>query len=187
MRHRFTLLATLVTALVTVPFAAPASASTAPQPNPHHHHGHGPGDWDNGNGNWGNGNWGHGQSDDQGHTVTFKSTLTGWNELPHRSGDRDGGGTAVFELDPHNRLCYVLTTYNIDGQITAAHIHLGNNTKEGPVFVTLAAPSFGEVHTCQQVTTRVASALNEEPTNFYVNVHSSRYPDGAIRGQLQRG
>jgi hypothetical protein len=179
LRHRFTLLATLVTALVTIPFAAPASASPTPPPNPqhhHHHHGHGPG-----------GGWGHGQSDDQGHTITFKSTLTGWNELPHGAGDRNAGGTAVFELDPHNQLCYVLSTYNISGRITAAHIHLGNNTKEGPIFVTLAAPSFGEVHTCQQVTTRVAGALNEEPTNFYVNVHSSDYPDGAIRGQLQRG
>ena len=177
LRHRSALLAVLVTTLVTVPFAAPASASTTPPPDPgHHHHHHGPG------------TWGHGQGDgDQGHDITFKARLTGWDELPHGTGDRNGVGTADFQLTPNNRLCYVLWTNGIGGRITAAHIHLGNNTKEGPVFVTLAPLPSGEVHACQQVTTRFAGALNDEPTNFYVNVHSTRFPDGAIRGQIQRG
>jgi hypothetical protein len=181
LRHRFTLLAALVTALVTIPFAAPANAAADPHPNPNDPGNNGP--W-NGPGDPWDGHWhGHGHA----HDITFTAAMTGWNELPHGSGDRNGSGSAVFTLKPDNQLCYVLSTRDLRGQINAAHIHLGNNTKEGPVFVKLTAPTAGWVRTCQQVTTRVASALNEEPTNFYVNVHTTRFPDGAIRGQLQRG
>jgi hypothetical protein len=189
LRHRFALLATLVTALVTVPFAAPASAGTTPPPNPghHHHHGHGPG---NGGWGWGNGpaNWGHGQGNGDGppHTIVFKATLTGWNELPHGSGDRDGDGTAILQLSPTNQLCYALTVHGIAGRITAAHIHLGVASNEGPVVLTLARPSSGEVHYCQQIPSSLAGALGQTPSYYYVNVHSSWFPDGAVRGQIER-
>jgi CHRD domain len=31
---------------------------------------------------------------------------------------------------------------------------------------------------------RLAKKLRRAPENFYVNVHNSEHPDGAIRGQL---
>ena len=168
-----------VSARGTVPFAAPASASTAPPPDPwhhhhHHHHGHGP--------------WGHGQGNSDGppHSIVFKATLNGWNELPHGSGDRDGDGEAILQLSPSNQLCYALTVQGIGGRITGAHIHLGVASNEGPVVVTLARPSFGEVHYCQQIPSSLAAALGQTPSYYYINVHSTWFPDGAVRGQLER-
>jgi hypothetical protein len=39
--------------------------------------------------------------------------------------------------------------------------------------------------TCtEDIIESVLSDISEEPENFYLDVHSERYPDGAARGQL---
>ena len=111
--------------------------------------------------------------------------LTGAAELPG-PGDPDGRGTAFVRLNPSQlKVCFYLTAGNITLPATAAHIHVGASTTFGNVVVTLVAPnasgvSFG----CVSTTADVIAAIRTNPSNYYVNVHTTDFPNGAIRGQL---
>ena len=111
--------------------------------------------------------------------------LTGAAEVPG-PGDPDGRGNATIRLNPSQlKVCFYLTASNITLPATAAHIHIGASTTFGNVVVTLVAPnasgvSFG----CVSAPADVIAAIRANPSNYYVNVHTTDFPDGAIRGQL---
>jgi hypothetical protein len=80
-----------------------------------------------------------------------------------------------------------MDAFNIKLPAIAAHIHRGAASVAGPVVVPLQPPdSFGRSRSC---TTGVDRALIKEiltePYNFYVNVHTTDFPNGAMRGQLE--
>jgi hypothetical protein len=50
--------------------------------------------------------------------------------------------------------------------------------------VPLAAPSAGHSQGCVDVDRSLADAIRKAPQGYYVNVHNSEFPAGAIRGQL---
>lgn len=106
--------------------------------------------------------------------------------------DRDGRGTFGY-LAFDDTLCYFLTAERIE-PAAAAHIHIGARHVAGPIVVGLIPPTDGFSADC---ITAVASsadpmallqseldAIIADPANYYVNVHNSPFPDGAIRGQL---
>ena len=118
-------------------------------------------------------------------TLSLGAYLTGKQEVPKGKGDPDATGFALLQLHRDGRLCYVIRVRDVDGDIDAAHIHAGRPGKNGPVSVALAAPSwFGSVATCTQLSGKLARRLRDDPGRYYVNVHSSAHPDGALRGQL---
>ena len=111
--------------------------------------------------------------------------MTGAAERPG-PGDPDGSGTARFRVNPgQGRICYTLTVANIE-PATAAHIHRAPATAAGPVVVGLAAPTGGSSEGCADVTRALAQEIIRNPGAFYVNVHNTPYPGGAVRGQLGR-
>jgi hypothetical protein len=117
------------------------------------------------------------------------------------SGDPNGTGEAyVFGIDGDpNTLCYVLTVDKVaETELApsptaprAAHIHKGAAGTNGPVAVNLAWPQDGQSADCLTLgeegkftgQATVQEILNN-PEGFYVNVHNSEYPGGAIRAQL---
>ena len=111
--------------------------------------------------------------------------MTGAAERPG-PGDPDGTGTATFRVNAgQGRVCYTLTVANID-PATAAHIHRAPPTAAGPVVVPLDPPTDGSSEGCAEVTRELAQELIQTPTAFYVNVHNTPFPAGAVRGQLAR-
>ena len=121
-------------------------------------------------------------------STTLKATLSGKNEVPSK-GDPDGSGTATLRIDPAKRtVCYTIKLRKI-GATAAAHIHTGKKGKAGGVLI----PLFG---TTSSKTTRKGCSRNQtaatlrkivrSPRNYYVNVHTAKYPDGAARGQLSK-
>jgi hypothetical protein len=113
--------------------------------------------------------------------------MTGAQEVPANSGDPNGSGVALFDLKPQmGRVCYVIWVHDIDGAVTGAHIHVGRSGHEGPVVVDLMPPIHGASVGCSRIGRRLAFQLWFDSTRFYVNIHSTAYPDGAIRGQLYR-
>lgn len=109
--------------------------------------------------------------------------LTGAAEVPG-PGDPDGSGTAVLRVNPgKGEVCYTITVADIDPAI-AAHIHVGGAGVAGPVVVGLAPPNDGSSEACAEVSKDLAGQLLRSPEGFYVNVHNSLYPAGAVRGQL---
>jgi hypothetical protein len=115
----------------------------------------------------------------------FTTTMTGEQEAPG-PGDPDGQGTARVVVNPGTgEICYELTVTNLDN-VTAAHIHEGEPGEPGDVVVPLEAPVDGSSGGCISVDRELALDILKNPENYYVNVHTSAYSAGAIRGQLSR-
>jgi hypothetical protein len=120
------------------------------------------------------------------HTGTpLVATLDGKAEVPG-PGDANGNGEFSGWFDAaKGRVCYTLGVGSLASP-TMAHIHRGDAQTAGPVVVPLANP----VHDISETCTPVASSLIKEivanPSAFYVNVHTTQYPKGAIRAQLKK-
>jgi len=113
------------------------------------------------------------------------ATLTGPAEVPG-PGDADGTGTFKAELNPgQTQICYELSVSNI-GTPTAAHVHIGAPDKAGPPVVHLKPPTDGTVKDCVDVDRETVKQIMQKPADYYVNVHNSEFPDGAVRGQLSK-
>jgi CHRD domain-containing protein len=121
-------------------------------------------------------------------STTLTAKLAGKNETPDK-GDPDGTGTATIKIDPaKGTVCYTIKLKKI-GATIAGHIHTGKKGKAGGVLI----PLFG---TTSSKTTRTGCARNQSastlrkilrnPGNYYVNVHTSKFPNGAARGQLEK-
>ncbi|HYM53040.1 MAG TPA: CHRD domain-containing protein [Candidatus Dormibacteraeota bacterium] len=106
---------------------------------------------------------------------------------PDVCGDPDARGLAIIVIIPAlDLVCWHLSWRNIDGFVTAAHIH-------GPATTVQAAPvlvplSVNPVRGCTQDAALGATldAIVATPSMYYVNIHSSPlFGPGAIRGQLR--
>lgn len=117
--------------------------------------------------------------------------LLGGNEISvlgiANSGDPDGVGAATVMIRGTNTLCYAIVVNNL-GTPTGAHIHKQRAGQNGGIVVTLTPPAQGGAGTTSKCITVNDSALladiRSNPSGYYVNVHTSLFPNGAIRGQL---
>jgi len=109
----------------------------------------------------------------------------GAEEVPN-PGDPDGTGTAMVSLDmAANQITYTVNTTNLTLPATAAHIHEGERGVAGPVVVPLTAPGAdGMASGSVAVEPALMQRIQQNPGGFYVNVHTSDFPAGAVRGQL---
>jgi hypothetical protein len=119
----------------------------------------------------------------------FSTTLTGASEVPG-PGDPDASGTASLTLNPgQGEVCFDLVWALIDGTVFAAHIHAAQAGVAGPVVVPLFSGSFAgtdSASACVAADRSLLLAIVQNPENYYVNVHSSVFPGGAVRGQLSK-
>jgi hypothetical protein len=67
----------------------------------------------------------------------------------------------------------------------SAHVHKAPPGKVGPVVIPLGARFVTKG--CVIVPKRSLKAVETNPRAYYVNVHTKRYLNGAIRGQLRAG
>jgi hypothetical protein len=130
--------------------------------------------------------------------TTFVATLTGGESVPAIT--TDAQGKAAFRLSKDGKsLRYRVMVKNIEG-VTAAHIHTGKIGQNGPpiALIKIAASKPGkfsgvlakDVITEKELMTSykgktvkdLIDAIKSGDT--YVNVHTKKYPDGEIRGQL---
>ena len=114
----------------------------------------------------------------------FKVSMTGENESP--AGDPVGTGTATIRMRAGQaQVCFAFTAQNITLPAAGAHIHTGASGAAGPILVPLVAPGAGGTSSGCVATTRAnVAAILANPAGFYVNVHTTDFPGGAIRGQL---
>jgi CHRD domain len=118
--------------------------------------------------------------------MTIKANLTGAAEVPG-PGDPNGSGTVQVTLNTDkNEVCYDLTLTKVDGA-TAAHIREGTVGKAGPAKVIFNVPPGGGSTTgCKTADAAVVKDIMANPANYYLNVHSTAHPNGAVRGQLAK-
>jgi LPXTG-motif cell wall-anchored protein len=124
-----------------------------------------------------------------GKEVKLATALVGSEEKPG-PGDPAGSGQAWVTVKADNSVCYKVTWSGLSQPATAAHIHKGVKGLPGDVVV----PFFGNGKQpsgkgvdegCTQVQDlAVVEGLRKRPQNYYVNVHTAQFAQGAIRGQL---
>jgi hypothetical protein len=127
-----------------------------------------------------------------GEATLLAADLKGAREVPG-PGDPDGRGRAFVRLDGA-KACFVLRWSRISAPV-AAHIHQGRAGVAGPVVVPFFQPgtnaaslpdTLSAVAGCVDVDRDLAGRIAARPRDFYVNLHTAEFPDGAVRGQLHR-
>lgn len=131
---------------------------------------------------------------------------TGFFELAPTAGEVPGGGDtqgavrAYLQLDgPRNTVCYLITWAGLKGKVTAAHLHRAVKGKTGPHHIDLLngvalAGNRGSAAECVDADEamghgmapdpRAVTAVLKKPERFYLNLHTTAFPDGARRAQL---
>ena len=132
--------------------------------------------------------------------VTLSANLNGGEETPAPGLLTGAVGTALVSVDATNEeLAVTLALFNIPTGTAAGHIHIAPKGIAGPVVIGFPIPAgrTGDL----SLTFRVGSAaFTARPEigintisdaiqaivggNAYVNIHTSQYPGGEIRGQL---
>jgi hypothetical protein len=118
----------------------------------------------------------------------LEASMSGGNEMP--AGDPDGSGTAKLSFNvAKKKVCFTIRVKNLDA-VQAAHIHVGNKSVASgnvvvPLFVT---PQSGSKFTgcTKHVAKKLMRKILKHPRGYYVNVHTTAYGAGAIRGQLHK-
>lgn len=118
----------------------------------------------------------------------FEVELSGANEVcddPDACGG-EGSGTATIEIDSdENEVCYTFELEGVEG-VNAAHIHEGEEGQSGDPVVDLAyeGDDSGAEDCVDGVEESLLEDILDDPSGYYVNVHTREYPDGAGRAQL---
>ncbi|MEA2273378.1 MAG: hypothetical protein QOI98_2086 [Solirubrobacteraceae bacterium] len=119
------------------------------------------------------------------------AVLTGKSEVSATTGKKGAGDpngrgsfTAVITT---SKLCFGIVVAGIDAPV-AAHIHRGKRGKNGPILVTLGTPDAGDPGSSsgcvEGLTQSLTNELRNHPSRFYVNVHTTAFGGGALRGQM---
>lgn len=114
--------------------------------------------------------------------TTLSTDLVGFEEVPG-PGDPDGTGFITLTLNQgQGEICFELTLSGVEPAL-AGHIHKAPFGERGDVFVTLFG-SEGPGAKCVSATKAQIKEIRKDPSQFYVNVHTASFPNGAVRGQL---
>ena len=123
----------------------------------------------------------------------FRLTLTGNQEAtatctaPAVCGDPNAVAQMILIVIPaRDTVCYLTKWSGIDGTVVAAHIHLAPVGVPGAVVVPLFSGTFGSTDQIRGCVSAkgLAGAILAHPSAYYVNIHSTVYPAGAVRTQL---
>jgi hypothetical protein len=119
----------------------------------------------------------------EGKAVFLNGRLQGAQSTPPDTSQATGAANVLLDTSTHT--LWITATYTgLSAAANNAHIHTGAPDVSGPVsiFVKFTPAKSGSIDT-----SRVISVQNETDilnNNTYLNIHTSTYPAGEIRGQL---
>lgn len=115
----------------------------------------------------------------------FTTTLSGAAEVPG-PGDPEGSGTATITLNQgQGEVCWEIHVSGIALPATGAHIHIIGPMGFGGVVVPLSPPDeSGHSSGCTSADPQLIKAIRKNPEMYYVNVHTTEFAAGAVRGDL---
>lgn len=108
---------------------------------------------------------------------------------PVYAGDPNGAGTALITINPGlGEVCWHTAVSDIELPATASHIHHAAAGIRGDIVIVLTPPDVtGEAVGCRSdVDSALLRDILQHPEQYYVNVHTTEFPSGAIRSQLDR-
>lgn len=115
----------------------------------------------------------------------FSGLLSGLNSVPQNITTASGLFYGIF--NSNTNLINITVIFNglTGGNVTAAHIHDGPPTANGPVIIPFpsfpSATSGTYTNVLSVPASEVAALLSG---NCYVNIHNATFPGGEIRGQI---
>lgn len=128
---------------------------------------------------------------------TYSFNMDASQEVPANASPAAG---SVFMLvdDTLDQISFAFTAFNLTGDAILAHIHAGmagssgapvfdllaNADAAGPVVIGPVAIPFSFAAVGVDKSSSFADAINATPWGYYVNLHTTAYPGGEIRGQL---
>ncbi|GAB1266223.1 CHRD domain-containing protein [Aurantivibrio infirmus] len=135
----------------------------------------------------------------------FFASLSGFQEVPAVLSD--GSGFFRARVNRDNTIDFVLKVDNLSGIFAASHIHFAQKGVNGGVMVTLCGgPPTAAVPACSDVVRGTINAENVgagaasqgipagdleavikalRSGNTYINVHTSAFPSGELRGRVR--
>jgi hypothetical protein len=130
--------------------------------------------------------------------TVFVAALSGGEEVPAVMTDATGKATFTLSKDGMS-LRYSVRVKGIEN-VTASHIHIGKMGKGGPpialIKITASKPgkfsgllAKGRITDQELMTSYKGKTMKDlidamKSGDTYVNVHTTKYPDGEIRGQI---
>lgn len=118
---------------------------------------------------------------------TLGAVLTPSQEVPPRAIAGFGNATVTFDAARQN-VTVTITVTNLGSPINNFHIHEAPAGVNGSVVVDIIGLggtfNNGVMSGTFPINAAVAQRMLQNPSNFYVNVHTQQFPSGAIRGQL---
>jgi hypothetical protein len=124
--------------------------------------------------------------------TTFVAMLSAENEVPGCAPGVESGarGVAILQIDAETgEISYSVVATKLPGAIAGsagAHIHFGPAGEAGPVVapLLLTGRERGVIAEGTLTNAALAAAILADPASYYVNVHTTVCPGGAVRGQL---
>lgn len=132
-------------------------------------------------------------------TVTLTARLTGAQEVPPADPDGSGKATVMIDVDGGS-VCWEIKSLQDTGTPNRGHIHAQVAGQNGPIVIPFFelrpgdAPATdprhdalesGRIADCTTADPALLAAIVANPQNYYVNVHNTRFPGGALRCQLE--
>jgi hypothetical protein len=113
---------------------------------------------------------------------------------PPPTGDPDARGVAVLRVDLDGaQVCYTIVARNIDQPtepspgIGSAHIHVvtggGVAVDLDTQFLATGTDTYLATG-CAPADPAVLRAILAQPSQYYINIHTAAFPDGAVQGSL---
>lgn len=132
-------------------------------------------------------------------TRTYTFNLDPMQEVPPVASFAAGSMTITID-DVLGSISYSLAAFSLEGIYDKSHIHFAPAGSNGPVVYNLGANadaigpltigtfvipnSLGITASGKGIDLTTAANINSKPWEYYVNVHTTKFPDGEIRGQL---
>lgn len=115
---------------------------------------------------------------------TRRATLSG-TSVVGQAGDPDGYARAELTItDQLNGICYDVNDVRGLGSITSVTINRGAQGSNGPVVLRLTPANEGGWKNCVKRSEWLEDAMDNATNAYYIQIATTEFPNGAIRGQF---
>ncbi len=112
---------------------------------------------------------------------TYHFTLDGLQEVPPNASPATGAAKVILDMNIL-QVSWDVTFTGLLGTFTAAHFHHAPPGVNGPVFINMPLTAPGHLMGTSPISAAMAAEMIAG--NTYINIHSTVFPGGEIRGQV---
>jgi hypothetical protein len=116
---------------------------------------------------------------------THHATLTG-AEVVSSAGDSDGYARADLTVSQElGQICYDVNDIRNLGPITSLTINRAPRGQVGPAILRVSKANEGGWKNCVGKSDWLEQSFEYQPGRYYIQISTTEYPNGAIRGQFR--